>query len=321
MQDFILRKALMESWTPKQIWDYVQCLSEEEAGKLLLADKDDKQPRYELPSLRTVERTVSDFTAVDTSGAWRPIEAVTDPDDVRAVLDVLRAVILCTQGRKLGLSNQEADKVAMISRAMPGADPWLIWQVAKLYLVLEGKGDDTAPLDIFLAFKPWQDDCLDPYIDAVLAGTIPQAPLMFWLLGGPGWAKVAELADLADTGVAINDIETVTGKSSEVLERFVANRDSYVEALQKMDAARRRIDEETETRFAVAKTLLEEERDVIADMKKVLKWLDEAILKGEDTGKLRESYRSLDKRYKWLKSEYDREHSRLMQGGESCEVT
>jgi len=255
MQNFIHAKAL-EGWTPKQIFDYIEWMSPEVLAPLLLAKPEDDIPKHELPGLRQIQRIVKDMAYSDTSGVWMPDDEDISPDDVRRVLDVLAAVIVHTGGRKSSITKDEAARVVRLSKAMPSADPWLVWQVTKLYLISEHKEESTAALDAFLAFKPWQRECVEPYVDAVQKGLVQVAPLVSWLLAthleraeaqthydkdGSYSASFAQLVQALSSGLPDEDIEAVTGMPQGLLDSFRANAPEMVNRAKELRAAINRV--------------------------------------------------------------------------------
>lgn len=232
----------------KQIEDHLWGLDYEDKDKEMCkrigleSDKD-------IPSYKQIQRAVGKIRKIwnaDTSGKWVPSDEDTPHEDVRYILDVLREVIIHTDGRKTSITNNEATRVARLSKAMPSADPWLVWQVTQLYLVYESKGQNTTALDMFVAFKPWQD-YPDNYLKAIDQGIIPSVPLIFWLLAskllseeeqaqsyedGSYSIGQLQLEDALNSKMADDDIETITGITKkrmgglkEIEKRYLVKRD------------------------------------------------------------------------------------------------
>ena len=134
----------------------------------------------DLPSLRTIRRVVNDVRIEDPSGTWGIKDA--DAEDARLVLDTLAYVILETQGKKCTLTITEAEWVLRVRKVAPDASPHTVWRLAREYMRLESRGiADSAPLDQYLAFKPWKSaNGFANYSMAVDQGWIPQDTLGLW---------------------------------------------------------------------------------------------------------------------------------------------
>jgi hypothetical protein len=132
-----------------------------------------------VPSLRTVQRILSEGRPRDTSGRWT-IQS-NDGDRVRVVLDALAAVIEQTRGRVNGFTKEEADWIARLDRAAPGLPPFELWRIARLYIGRLSRNEPTDDLDALLAFAPWRGELgtwtsWPRYDNAVEAGWINAAP-------------------------------------------------------------------------------------------------------------------------------------------------
>src|SRR6266571_2388636 len=107
-----------------------------------------------LPTLRTVQRIVSERTPRDKSGPWTMQDA---GPDARTVLDVLAAAIEQTEGRVTTVSRDEAAWVVRLSQVTSGLWPYELWQLARLYVGRVSRGESASDLEAFLAYAPWRD--------------------------------------------------------------------------------------------------------------------------------------------------------------------
>lgn len=146
IQDIIDEKAL-KRWGPSQIYKHLELL--EAQGKIPLGPKGESR----IPeSVRTVQRRVKDLTPRDPTGPWRWWEA--DPDDGRLALDVLAEAIVRTEGRITQLTQREADWISRLRRMLPDVPLWVIYLLARGYMLQEDEGPQyIAPEDILL-FTP-----------------------------------------------------------------------------------------------------------------------------------------------------------------------
>lgn len=127
---------VLEHWTPSKIHQWLETSFEDKSR---------------LPSLRTVQRIVSDITAEDRSGPWSLRQA--EGDDARLILDVLAVFLERTTRQRVYLTKTEADYVLKIRKAVPDEDLWAVFRLARLYVLREVKGEDTHDLDGYLAFR------------------------------------------------------------------------------------------------------------------------------------------------------------------------
>jgi hypothetical protein len=160
-----IQRLAIEDWSPSQIH---KCLEkyQREAGI--------KDPP---PDVRTVQRIVRQVRASDPSGPWSPANG--ELSDVRAVLDVLAAVIEHTEGRTISLTNGEALWVERLNRAAPGLPPLEAWRLARLYLARAARNDSTEDLDVLLAFAPWrraEEGWARYHRVTTVVGRVPRAP-------------------------------------------------------------------------------------------------------------------------------------------------
>lgn len=160
-----VKELALEGWTAGQIYQYLN----------------DKSERNDLegvlPSQRTIQRVVADVRVRDTTGVWRLADS--DGEDARCILDVLGWVIRKTNGGKRSFTRAEAQWVLKIYKAAPGADLWLVWLLARLYMIYESEGrTNTGDLDAYLAMTPWKDAaCFKLYKYAVEDDWVEPVPL------------------------------------------------------------------------------------------------------------------------------------------------
>jgi len=114
-------------------------------------------PRYadRAPHLRTTERIVKEITPDDPSEPWRLADE-DDAEGARAVLDVLAEVVPLTEGRRTHVTVNEAKWVKKLSRVARELDALQLYATAREYISRQSRGDDTADLDVWLAFEPWR---------------------------------------------------------------------------------------------------------------------------------------------------------------------
>ena len=168
----IIYFAATETWRPAQI------------NEAVLADLTKRKRSHEMPSLRTVERIVNYYRNPGASQIWTVADS--EAGDATLILEVLVDVMLLTYGAKRAFAKGEAQWVLKIRKMMPDAASFRIWLIAGAYFVSETRGQDTSPLDMYLAFKPWKSKRrFDNYSDAVENGWIKEDPSVAWLLTYP----------------------------------------------------------------------------------------------------------------------------------------
>lgn len=143
-------------------------------------------------SIRTVKDIRKEtLDGRDPANDWSPHGK--EPADVALVLPVLAAVIASTSGRVRTLTNEEADWIARISRWASDTPAWTCYRLAVRFAAATSKGDDTRPLEEYLAFAPWRDQ--RPYrtaaaygwiTDALLDDHVPDGQATQSVLWGPG---------------------------------------------------------------------------------------------------------------------------------------
>lgn len=171
--------------------------------------KDGEWPLDVLPSLRTVQRILKAFECEQDITPWSWTNGL-EKEAVRPMLDVVALVSMLSEGRKLALTEGEARWLVQLQRAMPDADPFLVWTTCRSYIALPNRGGDTQGLDSFLAFAPWKDsDHFRRYCKGLVMGWIPPAPLGMICLVVPepfGWCLAGTtLERLTDGSLTLSE--------------------------------------------------------------------------------------------------------------------
>jgi len=164
-------------WAPKQVYEEIKRRLDTKRAKF--KEKKVRTSRFkgDMCSLRTVERIVQMYRL--KANAW----SIKDNpgEDSLIILTVLRNVILCTEGKKRHLSTDEADYTLRLTKTLPHLTPWEVWQLVRVYLLAEAKGESTEALDNFLAFRTWPDqDYWLAHEVAIEKGWVKQVPLSFF---------------------------------------------------------------------------------------------------------------------------------------------
>jgi len=111
----------------------------------------------EVPELRTVQRIVQTVRDGDYSDQeiWS-MGVNQDSLDAALVLDTLGEVLVGTEGRVKGFSNEQAKWLNRIRESTEGLSGWGAWILYKLSV--EGNDYDSSGLDVLLGLKPWMDE-------------------------------------------------------------------------------------------------------------------------------------------------------------------
>ena len=131
----------------------------------------------DIPSLRTVQSIVSEYTARHPSDPWSLADA--QGDEAELVMPILQEVIEHTEGRVCQLTSAEAEWIAAIRRLErepypKGLSPWDIYLLAREYVLLKERGEPTTGVDAYLAFTPWRSiEATFRYREALAKGRIP----------------------------------------------------------------------------------------------------------------------------------------------------
>ena len=172
IRDRVIYLTETGTWTPAQIYEQV------------LADLTKRRCSHKMPSLRTVERIVDYYRKADSLQIWTV--AGSEAGDAALILEVLADLMLLTYGVKRAFTKREAQWVLKIRKMIPDTDSYRVWLIARAYFLSEIRGQDTSPLDTYLAFKPWKSKRrFINYSDAVENGWIKEDPLSMELLPYP----------------------------------------------------------------------------------------------------------------------------------------
>jgi len=131
----------------------------------------------DVPSLRTVQSIVSEYTPRQPQDPWSLADA--RGDEAELVMPVLQEVIEDTEGRVCQVTTVEAEWIAAIRRLErepypKGLSFWDIYLVAREYVLLKERGEPTAGVDAYLAFAPWRSiEAALRYEEALKKGRIP----------------------------------------------------------------------------------------------------------------------------------------------------
>jgi hypothetical protein len=168
---------MYSDWTPKQVYEQVKGRLEADRARFKAGEVKRLTFKGNMCSLRSVERIVQMYRL--EADAW----SIKDNpgEDSLIILTVLRNVILCTEGKKRHLSTDEADYALRLTKTLPRLTPWEVWQLVRVYLLAEAKGESTEELDNFLAFRTWPDqDYWIAHDVALEKGWVKQVPLAFF---------------------------------------------------------------------------------------------------------------------------------------------
>lgn len=154
VQDFITELASRQPpLRPAAIWA--------EAVKRFGSDEPDEDGNVAPRGLsqRTVEGMVQQ-TRDEIAKAPRPVWTLIDDDtgEPVIVLETLAEVISFTMGGVATFEVDEARMVARIGKAFPAMPALDRWSLAILYVVRRWREKRTDDIDIYLAFKPWEND-------------------------------------------------------------------------------------------------------------------------------------------------------------------
>lgn len=143
---------------------------------------------------RTIRTYVKACRPPDPSGTWSLAD---DSEESAFLLDVLQIEALKTEGRLARLTRKEAEWIVRIKHAVPHLPPSPALAFAREYMICESEGQDTAHLDMALAFwpSPQQSTEVAEKFSALHRGLHrdlwPGRPVVLWnrwgwALGAPG---------------------------------------------------------------------------------------------------------------------------------------
>ena len=131
----------------------------------------------DVPSVRTVQNIVREYTPRQPSDPWSLTDA--QGDEAELVMPILQEVIEYTEGRVCQLTSAEAEWIAAIRRIEREPYPnglsfWDIYLLAREYVLLKERGEPTTGVDAYLAFAPWRSlEAAFRYREALAKGRIP----------------------------------------------------------------------------------------------------------------------------------------------------
>ncbi|MCK9487494.1 MAG: hypothetical protein M0R73_12490 [Dehalococcoidia bacterium] len=164
------------------------------ASAIERALRDDEEMRQRGgASLRTIQDRVRELLPRTSGGdAWRLEDA--DPDEGRAVLEVLAEMARVTNGKRSSLSRDQAAWVVRIDRAAPGLLAWDRYRLAVAYSARSARGEPTADLDMLVGFHPWASERdNNAYRRAIADGAIPEPPRHLLSVATPTLSDFAEV--------------------------------------------------------------------------------------------------------------------------------
>jgi hypothetical protein len=167
------------SYVPADVLDAIEELIDKGRSPKQIEDELSKNGKIadRLPTLRTIQRIVAEKLKSDDTETWE-LGPVDQRDiDGAVVLDVLAFVVRATGGRTASLTENEARWITALHRVRPTIHGWVLYRLARLYISTRSRKLSTAPIDAFLAYKPWDDAWKhQTYVADVLFRLIPPAP-------------------------------------------------------------------------------------------------------------------------------------------------
>ena len=118
-------------------------------------------------------RTVQTITSRLNANQIQWDRQASSTEEVQVIMSVLPEVLRVSKGQKQEFTQDEANWVAWVGRACPSLPLYYVWVIACLYMAETRLTNQFAPLDAFLAFKPWESmDALRTYRDGCDEGVI-----------------------------------------------------------------------------------------------------------------------------------------------------
>jgi len=131
-----------------------------------------------VPAQKTIRDYVRRARLPKEEKVWTLAEA-RDGTEARLVLETI-AAINSYGDRLIRPSVKEAYWIALLGKASPSLPPFERWRLAITYTLRLEHQEDTADLDLYLAFHPWTGGKkFDGYRRGIEAERFPAAP--FWL--------------------------------------------------------------------------------------------------------------------------------------------
>ena len=118
-------------------------------------------------------RTVQTITSRLNANQIQWNRQASSTEEIKVIMSVLPEVLRVSKGQKQEFTQDEANWVAWVGRACPTLPLYYVWVIACLYMAETRLTNQFAPLDAFLAFKPWESmDAMRTYHDGCDEGVI-----------------------------------------------------------------------------------------------------------------------------------------------------
>jgi len=118
-------------------------------------------------------RTVQTITSRLNANQIQWDRQASSTEEVKVIMSVLPEVLRVSKGQKQEFTQDEANWVAWVGRACPTLPLYYVWVIACLYMAETRLTKQFAPLDAFLAFKPWESmEAMRTYHDGCDEGVI-----------------------------------------------------------------------------------------------------------------------------------------------------
>jgi hypothetical protein len=118
-------------------------------------------------------RTVQTITSRLNANQIQWDRQASSTEEVKVIMSVLPEVLRVSKGQKQEFTQDEANWVAWVGRACPTLPLYYVWVIACLYMAETRLTKQFAPLDAFLAFKPWESmEAMRTYHDGCDEGLI-----------------------------------------------------------------------------------------------------------------------------------------------------
>ncbi len=175
----------------------------------------------DIPTEKTIRNLLQGRRYDDPSDPWQPMSGDYSVPDTRAILDVLRAVSVASEGKVRGFSQNEAKTIRMIAGLVTQKMSRVWIYILACDFLAKSMDEDTTALELYLAYigEPNYDDqdvdWLGTYNEAVKLNLIPRLNIV-WnseMPGHiPGWVVRPSNADLPE-GDQHNNRKTEPRKS------------------------------------------------------------------------------------------------------------
>jgi len=107
----------------------------------------------DVPDQRTIQRIAKEVRPPDESGVWSVLDA--DPEQAARVIDVVRWMIIQTEGRTR-LTRHDVTWIARVRTVAPEVPPaWALYLAMGYRILSERPNPDSRALDLALGGAPW----------------------------------------------------------------------------------------------------------------------------------------------------------------------